>query len=72
VAAHHRFNIQVVCPCCGATSAFQVVEDAEPPFTDTPRRAYISDEEKFILLPETDPPEIECQACSAVFPGAPR
>jgi hypothetical protein len=43
-----------------------------PPFTDTPRRAYTSEAEKFVLLSDKDALEIECQACNAVFPGAPR
>jgi hypothetical protein len=67
VPAHHRFKIDVVCPGCGQAGAIRVVEDLGPPFTDTPRRAYIADSGSFILSPEEDAPEVECQACGVVF-----
>jgi hypothetical protein len=67
MVTHHRFNIQVACPSCEAPGKVEVVEDAGPPFTDTPRRAYASDALEFVLIAGSEPLEIECRACGAVF-----
>jgi hypothetical protein len=45
------------------------VEDAEPPFTDIPRRTYTADGQDFALVSEAHPPEIQCRACGAKFWG---
>ena len=67
VAAHHRFSIQVTCPDCGSADAIKIVEDGGPPFTDTPRRTYSADPDKFVLIPGGQPPGIKCRACRAIF-----
>jgi hypothetical protein len=61
-------SIDIACPSCGASSAIKVMEDAGPPFTDTPRRTYFTDVEKFVLLIGGDAPAIACVACGARFP----
>jgi hypothetical protein len=68
VVAHHRLSIQVACPGCGTEGAINVVEDAGPPFTDTPRRAYAADDPgRFALIPGGEPPGVKCLACLAIF-----
>jgi len=68
VVAHHRYKIEIACPGCGAEGAIHVVEDAGPPFTDMPRRAYTADNEgRFALTTAEGAPRIECLACRAVF-----
>jgi hypothetical protein len=67
VVAHHRFSIQVACPSCGASGDIKVIEDGGPPFTDTPRRAYSADPDRFVLTDEGAPPAFECRACRAIF-----
>jgi hypothetical protein len=69
MVAHHRFSIEVACPSCEAPGKVEVVEDAGPPFTETPRRRYNSDAPEFAVISGSEPPEIECRACGAVFPG---
>ncbi len=68
MAATHRLSIDIACPACGASGAIKVSEDAGPPFTDTPRRTYSTNAEKFVLLIEGEPPSIGCVACGARFP----
>lgn len=67
VVAHHRFSIEFACPACGASGAISVAEDAGPPFTDTPRRTYTTDQERFALIAGGDPPGVKCRACRAIF-----
>jgi hypothetical protein len=61
-------SIDIACPDCGASSAIKVTEDAGPPFTDTPRRSYSTDAEKFELVVGAGAPAIACVACGARFP----
>jgi Zn ribbon nucleic-acid-binding protein len=72
VAANHRFSIPVACPVCEAAGDIKVTEEAGPPFTDTPRRAYTADPMKFTLLIGDEPPMVQCVPCGARFPRPPR
>ena len=67
MVAHHRFSVQVACPDCGAEGVIKVVEDGGPPFTDTPRRAYSTDPDRFVLITGGEPPGVTCCACRAIF-----
>jgi hypothetical protein len=69
MVSHHRLSIGIACPSCGAPGKIRVVERAGPPFTDPPSRTYSPESPGFVFLPDVAPPEIECQTCSAVFPG---
>jgi hypothetical protein len=68
MSASHRLRFEIPCPACGSSGVIWVIEDANPPFTDTPRRSYKADEDKFIVT-VGDPPAIECRACGGQFPG---
>jgi len=61
---NHRFLMDVSCPACGASGNIRVIEEAGPPFTETPRRAYAAETAAFqITLPS-----ITCVACRTAFP----
>jgi hypothetical protein len=68
VVAHHRLSIEIACPSCGASGTVKVAEDAGPPFTDAPRRTYSTDPDKFALISQGDPLQIQCVACGGRFP----
>ena len=63
----HRFSFEAACPACGVSGAIKVMEDAGPPFTDMPRRAYICETGKFQVSAGTSPPTIRCVACGEKF-----
>jgi hypothetical protein len=62
---HHLWSFSVRCPGCDTECTVRVVEDAGPPFGDTPRRDYtVSD--GFRVTPGT-PATLKCLGCGAVF-----
>jgi hypothetical protein len=67
MAAHHRYKIPVACPGCGLEGEINVMEDGGPPFSDTPRRSYAADPDRFVLIPGAEPPGLKCGACRAIF-----
>ena len=67
MTTQHRFSITIACPACAASGAVIVTEDAGPPFSETPRRTYTAEPNRFEVAIGSDPPEIKCVACGARF-----
>jgi hypothetical protein len=68
MSASHRLNVEISCSRCRASALLRIVEDADPPFTDTPRRTYRVDLQKFVLG-TGESLMIECVSCGYEFPS---